>query len=403
MPFVVLQANPTPPPSPTAFTTTVGDIIADVANDLRQQIGPEHPNLIVYLNRVSLTLQRLSRFKFLLSAPNRFITQPQQTDYWIGTTGSAPLGQVDTLLNITNMGIVKQGTVFDRSNFINLQKTDEPPDLLKLAYQDRQARPGRPKLWRNAPDTPNTINIYPAPDNQSTYTPQPAAPICTTTSGGSLPNRFYWVWATYVDTNNGESNVSTAPTRIFIPSGSLVKVQPPQPPTLTGASGVEYSRWNCYAVLAPPGQNAPLATGNLQNISGPLNQTTYFTEPTSGLQTGTVPGPTTNTLEPIDGYVIEFRYYQQRLQLTATNQTLQIPDDYKDIVTAGVNLQAAKYLGLESQVEHWMALYKDGMTQMIHDKNLFPKGQDFIVPDYAAVSMWLPADETFNNNWPPSP
>lgn len=385
------------------FTYTAQNVINSVASDLRQQIGPEHPNLLDYVNRISLTLLRVSRWKFLLSGPQQFITQPEQTDYWIGASGGAPYNAVDTGLDLTDLDIIKEGSVFDRSNYKVLNRTAQAPIVLSQSFQDGSSRAGRPKLWRHDQATGCVMNIYPAPDNNNTYQPAPGSPIFNTlTPGGSLPARFYWLWATYVDTNNGEGFISMAPSRAFIPAGYLITVNPPIEITLTTSSGVQFNRWNLYATPGIAGvTTAPTNTGNLQNVS-PLNNNQTFTEPTSGLVSNTKAGPTSSTLEPLNGYVIQFEYFFKRVQLTSTNMNLQIPDQYFDIVVAGVNWLAAKYLSIADQAAEWQAIFKDGITQMIHDKNLFPKGGDYVSVDGATVASYTPSIETFMTNWPAS-
>lgn len=93
-----------------------------------------------------------------------------------------------------------------------------------------------------------------------------------------------------------------------------------------------------------------------------------------------------NIYPPSDkAYTIDFRYYKIRVQLTADNQILQIPDDYKDVVCAGVNWLAAKYLDRMEDAQHWFSVYQAGKTQMIKDANLFPRDGEFVRPDAAST------------------
>lgn len=93
-----------------------------------------------------------------------------------------------------------------------------------------------------------------------------------------------------------------------------------------------------------------------------------------------------NLYPPADGvYTIEFRYYKVRAALTLVGDTLQIPDVYKDVVIAGVAWLAATYL--DNQPEKaavWLQIYKDGLRQIIRDRNLHPR-TDFLAPDSAGV------------------
>src|SRR5579864_4589348 len=184
-------------------TLTVQNIIDATAQDVRQNINsttsPGQGILVDYCNRIHLAVLRQSRWNCRLSAPKRFITQLHQTDYWFGPTGTGPNGVVDTGLNLADVQVIKEGSVFDRSNFRNLDKTDEAPLSSNTSFADATLRSDRPRLWRNAPDTPNILNIYPAPDNQNTYQPEPESPYCSTIAGGALAARIYYVRLAFVD------------------------------------------------------------------------------------------------------------------------------------------------------------------------------------------------------------
>jgi hypothetical protein len=105
-------------------------------------------------------------------------------------------------------------------------------------------------------------------------------------------------------------------------------------------------------------------------------------------------------MPPPDGaYDIEFRYYKARIPISALDTVLQIPDDYKDIVVAGVNQLALVFLKKTDEVTYWMTTYKDGLREMVRDANLFPR-EDFIRPDYVAIphsspSIYEPFQEQF--------
>lgn len=94
---------------------------------------------------------------------------------------------------------------------------------------------------------------------------------------------------------------------------------------------------------------------------------------------------TLQLLPPADGvYAIEFRYYKTRTPISALATVLQVPDDYKDIVIAGVNAFACLFLKKFDEAGPWRQIYQDGKRQMIRDANLFPR-EDFIRPDYVAT------------------
>jgi hypothetical protein len=288
---------------------------------------------------------------------------------------------VDTGLNLSTVRRIKEDSVFDRTNFRKLYLTEEPPLAATLAYGDSTSRPGRPKLWRNAVDTPYVLNIYPAPDNQSRYLPVPEAPICDSlTAGGTLPARFYWIQLSFVDSFGNEGTVGPA-NKIFVPANQLVTVQPPIEP-LISSTGVRYNRFNVYASATQGGE--------CLQPSGPFQSA--WTEPTSGLVTNTGQPPTTSLIEPIDGYLIEFKYYTFRTQLTDPNMQLQIPDDYIDVLVAGVNWLTNEYIKRPTDAKIWQDIYVQGIGMIRRDQNMYPH-RDFIHSDTATINSNFPAVE----------
>lgn len=89
---------------------------------------------------------------------------------------------------------------------------------------------------------------------------------------------------------------------------------------------------------------------------------------------------------PKDVYAIEFRYYKQRRSLTATSDVLQIPDDYKDIVVAGVNELAYMFLQRLEEAAYWRGLFNEGRQDMIRDMHPFGRTEDFIHPDFTNIN-----------------
>src|SRR2546428_18556 len=148
-------------------------VVNSVSTDLLQRIAPEDPILLDYINRVQLQLLRVSRWKFLQSAPQRFITQAERSDYWIGPVGQGPTDVIDTGLNISNLGPIKTDSFYDRSNYRLLKRTNEQILSGTYSFRDASSRKGPPRQWRNAPDTACTINLYPAPDNRNNFQPTP--------------------------------------------------------------------------------------------------------------------------------------------------------------------------------------------------------------------------------------
>ena len=88
-----------------------------------------------------------------------------------------------------------------------------------------------------------------------------------------------------------------------------------------------------------------------------------------------------NLYPPPDGvYAIEFRYYEQFNVVDELTDNLQIPEDYKDVMCAGVNWLASKYLKQDSDAQHWFSVYQQGKVSMIGDYNHTPR-VDFMRPD----------------------
>lgn len=366
-------------------STTAQQIMDSVAQDVRQTISstalPDTTILLDHIDRVSKEMLRRSRWMFLESLPQQFITQLGVSDYWIGPNQTGPLTAYDTALNLTDLRLIKPKSVLDRSNFLPLGHMNEAPLAARLAYADGSSRPGRPAVWRQDEASPFILSLYPAADNQNNFQPQPISPIATRVISGALANRFYYLTVTFVDEFGNEST-APSPSRIFIPANSLVVVNPPQEPIPAGTSGVHYDRYNVYA-----GTDADNLI--LQSTGTNLDNTVTWTEPTTGLETTGVNPPATNTLEPLDGYIIEFQYYKLRVPVVAVDQILQIPDDYSDVVKAGVNAFAFGYLTRPSEAQKWYAIYQDGLGQIVRDINNMVRGGDYISPDPASTGQTL--------------
>jgi hypothetical protein len=368
-----------------ALYPTAQQVVDSVSTDLLQRIAPEDPVLLDYINRIQLQLLRVSRWKFLQSAPQRFVTRTDRSDYWIGPAGSGPLDTIDTGLNISNLGPIKTDSVYDRTNFRQLKRTNEQILSATFSYVDASSRKGPPRQWRVAPDTPCTFNLYPAPDNQNNFQPQPEAPALSAIAGGTLGNRIYFVRTTFVDSLGNESSASDE-GRVFVPANNLLVVQPPLE-IPQAASGVFYNRFNVYIFNA--GSNLSLSTGTeiLANPSGPLPVSAPYQEPIGGFLNGGISFPTANNVEVMGGYLIEFRYFQAKPQVVSLTNTLLIPSDYFDVLVAGVNYFTAQFLKDESAQSYWQQEYQSGITGMIRDKNLFPKGPEYMSPDPTSIGL----------------
>jgi hypothetical protein len=291
---------------------------------------------------------------------------------------------VDTGLNITDLKRIDEESVFDRSNFEQLDKIEFKPDTPGLAYRDNTSRSSTPKAWVEDTLTPYLFRLFPAPNNQNTYQPVPPSAIClNTASGGALPARIYWVNTTLVDTFGNESAAASLPTKVFVAAGKLLTVKLPVPGVTASASGAKYDRFNVYAFNA--GTNTASSGYGSLTLQTTV-QSADWTEPTSGLTTVGVTAPTTNSVVPLDGYVIEFKYWQQRPTGLTAGATLLIPDEYKDVIVAGTNWLACAFLNKQADMQYWGSIYQNGVRTMIRDRNLSPK-TDFMKPDSAATSF----------------
>lgn len=382
MPIVVTTSATATPG--TGASTTCQNIIDSVAQDIRQQlqstVGSGSAAILMdYVNRVQLQLLRLSQWRFLKSDLKRFLTSEGVTDYWIGTTGSGsiPSSAVDTGLNITDIDWVDRNSVLDRSNFRGLFETLETPLNSLYSYQDASMRPGRPRLWRyDKTSTPYLFNVYPTPDNQNGTQPFPEGVALTTTAGGALSARTYYVKVSFVDSKGGES-VASSEKAIYVPANYLLTVKAVAPIFASTDLGVTINRYNVYASTTSEGET-------LQNVS-PTSNVSDWTEPGTGLTTSGASPLTNATIAKMGGYLIEFRYFKLRPQVTAVSDVLVIPDIYKDVVIAGVNVLASKFLNRYQDIQFWGQVFMDGMKGMIRDKNIFPQGPQFMRPDGATV------------------
>lgn len=357
----------------SGVTYTAQDIISGTSQDLRSQLPSNSTILLDYVDRIHKQITRSSRWAFLTSDVQQFITEPGITDYWVGATGSNPQGSVDTKLNLTDIYKIKDDTVLDRSNYVNLfRTTSKPPNFSTFEWPDGQSRPLRPTNFAHE-NYAGLLQLFPAPNNQNTFQPKPESPICTTTAGGALAARTYYVRYTIVDSAGLESDASAIPTTVFVPANNLLVVKSPKFPGVSSSTGVTYAKYKVYAA-------STLGSEVVQNGGAAINSGTDFTESVGGLSTGTTAYPTVNNLTALNGYLIEFRYWQQRRKITTGATTLQIPDDYKDILIAGVNWLGYLFLKLPTDAKMWFEVYQQGLREIVRDKNQFDT-TDFIKPD----------------------
>lgn len=373
------------------MATIVSQIVTSAQQDAMNQIGNQHPIVLDYCNRVSNDMLRATKWDFLESDVQSFLTRQGVTSYWIGAAGANPAGTFDTGLNLTNVKWIKHGSVYDRSNFRTLGSVTEMPVSAVLNFTDGSSRPGRPAVYRNNVDTPFILNVFPAPDQQNKQAPQPEPPIVSTAVSGALATRTYSLLVTFVDSLNGESTPPQYSSPLFIPANSVAVVLSPTSLLSTNDAGVSYGFYNVYA------SSSSTIPQNLvkQNVS-PIAIGTSWQEPNTGLVTTGPNPPGTNTLATINGYLIQFRYYQLETPLTSFTQTLQIPDKYTDVMIAGVNWHVLSFLSRTPEAQIWLGNYTRGLQAMIRDRNQQNRFADYISPDPSALGGMLPTIETID-------
>lgn len=107
--------------------------------------------------------------------------------------------------------------------------------------------------------------------------------------------------------------------------------------------------------------------------------------------------PLTATIQPLNAYVIQFRYYKTRNQIVNPTDVLQIPYAYKDIVIAGVNYLANMYLDRAENREpsaktiFWKKDFDEGMSQIRRDLRVSYRKTDYISPD--VISQYVVANQ----------
>lgn len=373
---------------------TVQDVIDAVSTDVRQVLsntGADAATITTWIQRVEYSLLYFTKWDFLLSDTKTFLTKQGVTGYWVGPVGTNPAGTADTGLNLNNLKWVKHGTVYDRSNFKTLGSIAEPPVSAVLSYTDGSFRPGRPALYRSNVDTPNILNIYPAPDQQNDRSPQPEPPIVSSTAGGALPARVYFITATFVDALGGESTAPAFMTELYVPANSLAVVQAPVPMVSANDAGVPYNQYNIYA-----SSTSNLPQDAVLQTASPLSTGVNWTEPNTGLLTVGDGPPSTNGAIPLNGYVIQFRYYLQEDVLTSTSQVLLLPDRYKEVLVAGVNWYALQFIGRQQEAMVWIQRFMEGRVGMIRDRNQQNRFADYISPDPSSIGGTLPTIETID-------
>ena len=355
-------------------TTTVTTIMGLVQEDLQELFAASGTTsvLIDYTNRIQQTIlgDRPRGWDWTLSTPQKFITELGRTDYWIGSASGQAAGQVDTGLGLSNVRRVRQGHVLLRSGYKELFPTAEAPMVSGWQLQDGTFRSGIPRVFRNDEASPNVLSLYPAPDQGNTYEVVPVPPIVTTAAGGALSARTYFIRISFVDEAGNEGAASTPTTRQFIEANKLITVKAPVAPIAAGTSGIRYNRYNVYASTTEGSET-------LQNVS-PTSTSSDWTEAVGGLTTTGAAVPTTSAIEPLRGYIVEFRYYKAHETLDAGADVLLIPDEYRDVVVAGVNWLGLTYLRQMDMAATWRDIFNEGRVRIGRDQNI---RLEFMEPD----------------------
>lgn len=368
-------------------TTTAGDIMDACSRDLNSRLGtgPRSPLLIDYVNRAQQHILGVRRWDWLMSVPQRFITERGQTEYWIGPSGAEDVGMVDTGLDLSDVRQVKKGHVYNRSRWTEIFNVAESPNDFNWQRSDGAYIESEPQNYRNDRLTPNVISLYPAPDTGSDYEIVPHAPHSTTATGGALSARTYYLRVTFVDAAGNESLPSTT-ARQWVAASKLLTVKAPQPELSISASGIGYTSYNVYASTTE-GSETKQGSSNLI--------TADWTEDATGLTITGDSVPTESTIEPLRGYLMEFRYYRAHTPITSDDDVLLVPDDFKDVVIAGTNWYAAQYLHRQEsirdqtpEVAFWEMRFREGIQRMVRDNNPWPSGGMFIGPDPGMTVSW---------------
>lgn len=183
MPFFVNESGVSNP-LVTNATITVQDIVERVQRDMSKSISGTHPALLDYINRVHLDLLRHSRYRFLISEPLTFTTTAGTAKYYLGAS-AAPSGSIDSGLHLSDLDMLVETSVANRSTYEPLAKTVDKP--LNPAF-DLAASP---KLWRLNQD--QTLELMPPTDQTYSIEFRYIAQIRTLTNSADIlqiPNKY---------------------------------------------------------------------------------------------------------------------------------------------------------------------------------------------------------------------
>lgn len=82
---------------------------------------------------------------------------------------------------------------------------------------------------------------------------------------------------------------------------------------------------------------------------------------------------------------IQFRFYEPKHDLKA-EQSVQLPEDYQDILVAGINLLGCQYLKRPNDIQIWAELFREGKKQMLRDQRGYGNHADFMKGDSAGIT-----------------
>ena len=215
---------------------------------------------------------------------------------------------------------------------------------------------------------PLVLGLPPA-NNGVTLQIQNTGDLVTTVTNSPVIPSF---WA-LVDSNGVLWTVTSDPTSFLLQTVKVTQALPPQ----------EYFAVYPYVLLT---DTSNISTWKIAvDTTGLLKATLYSTPPSNQAVNGTP--PTTSTIQPLNAYVIQFRYYQTRNKITNPTDVLQIPYAYKDIVIAGVNYLTAMYIDIAANREPsaktllWKREFDAGLAQIRRDLRVSYRKTDFISPD----------------------
>lgn len=212
---------------------------------------------------------------------------------------------------------------------------------------------------------PSTVNLSPG-SYGATLSILSTGQLGTTLTGNPV---LPYLWA-LKDTSNNWWEVTTNPTTGILETVSV----PPNPNTINVFSSILLT------------DTTNISTWKITvSTSGQLQSTLYSTPPSSAAINAQP--PQTTSIQPLNAYVIQFRYYMIRNQIVNPTDVLQIPYAYKDIVISGVNYLASLYMDMaanrepSAKTQIYKRDFDQGLAQIRRDLRINYRKTDFIAPD----------------------